>query len=126
MLVTSSIWVYMVVCIEQFQVNLYNTNCLSIHVHVQLNVLLCMTPALVTLFLYTASCSVWVPGPDRELWKQRYLLAWFIFFQDMVEHAIAEEIAGKRIAAPGVYLNEMPYPCYNLDMYVLVDKPKIS
>ena len=61
-------------------------------------------------------CSVWHPGPEKHLWKQTYLLGWFVYFQDMVEHAIAEEIAGKRIAAPGVYLNEMPYPCYEKDL----------
>ena len=28
-----------------------------------------------------------------------------------------EEIAGRRVASPGVYLQQMPYPCYKRDRY---------
>ncbi len=36
----------------------------------------------------------------------------------MVERALVEEIAGERVATPGIYLHQMPYPCYNHDKYV--------
>ena len=41
----------------------------------------------------------------------------FIFIQDMVERAMAEELVGERIPTPGVYLQQMPYPCYQKDRY---------
>lgn len=34
----------------------------------------------------------------------------------MVERAVVEEIAGHRIATPGAYLHEMPYPSYEKDL----------
>ena len=59
---------------------------------------------------------IWYPGPEREPWKRRYLDAGFIFIQDMVERAVLEEIVGHRVATPGAYLHEMPYPCYKKDL----------
>ena len=58
---------------------------------------------------------VWRPGPEDDAWKRRYLEAWFIHFQDMVERGLMEQISGKEIPTPGVYLQQMPYPCYKLD-----------
>ena len=37
--------------------------------------------------------------------------------QDMVERALVDEIADERVASPGVYLHQMPYPCYKKDRY---------
>ena len=33
---------------------------------------------------------VWRPGPENDAWKRRYLEAWFIHFQDMVERGGAD------------------------------------
>ena len=33
----------------------------------------------------------------------------------MVERALAEQLTNKRIASPGVYMHQMPYPCYKKD-----------
>ena len=60
---------------------------------------------------------VWTPGPENSGWKKRYLFGMFIFIQDMVERAMAEELVGQRIPTPGVYLQQMPYPCYQKDRY---------
>ena len=59
---------------------------------------------------------IWYPGPENLEWKRRYLEAGFIFVQDMVERGVMEEIVGHRVASPGAYLHEMPYPSYNEDL----------
>jgi ABC-type multidrug transport system fused ATPase/permease subunit len=63
--------------------------------------------------------KVWYQDPERNLWKRRYFDAGFIFLQDMVERAAMEVLAGKNITSPGVYIQEMPYPCYKKDRFVL-------
>ena len=35
----------------------------------------------------------------------------------MLERAVMEQIVGARVASPGVYIQEMPYPCYKLDKF---------
>ena len=65
---------------------------------------------------YNLFCSVWIPGPENEGWKRVYLGGMFIFVQDMVERALAEHFTGRRIATPGVYLHQMPYPCWKSDL----------
>ena len=37
----------------------------------------------------------------------------------MIERAVMEEIVGHRVASPGIYLQEMPYPCYKEDTFTL-------
>ena len=37
--------------------------------------------------------------------------------QDMVERALVDEVAGERVASPGLYLHQMPYPCYKKDRW---------
>ena len=63
---------------------------------------------------------VWFPGPERRIWKQRYFDAGFVFLQDMIERAVLETVTQKNISAPGVYVQEMAYPCYNEDRCVRV------
>ena len=63
---------------------------------------------------------IWFPGPERKIWKQRYFDAGFIFLQDMIERAVLEAVSHKNITAPGVYVQEMAYPCYNEDKCVCV------
>ena len=38
-----------------------------------------------------------------------------VILQDMIERASMEEILGKKVVTPGVYLHEMPYPCFKED-----------
>ena len=42
----------------------------------------------------------------------------------MVERALVEELSQSRVATPGVYLHQMPYPCYNQDKSVFL--PSLS
>ena len=37
----------------------------------------------------------------------------------MIERATLEEMVGHRVASPGVYVQEMPYPCYKDDMLAI-------
>jgi ABC-type multidrug transport system ATPase subunit len=62
---------------------------------------------------------IWSPGPDNTSWKKRYLDAGFIFIQDMVERGLLEAIVGHRVASPGAYLHEMPYPNYDHDNFLI-------
>ncbi len=63
--------------------------------------------------------SAWYPGPeDDEPWKAaRYATEFFVHIQDMMERAVMEEILGQRVSSPGVYLQEIPYPCYRYDKF---------
>ena len=73
--------------------------------------------------LYTCACSnrscaifrVWIPGPEDFDWKKVYLYFWFIYLQDVMERAVLQEILNKTVVTPGTYINEMSYPCYDLD-----------
>ena len=43
-----------------------------------------------------------------------------IIYQDMVEHAIIAEHTGRNISSlPGVSLQQMPYPCYIEDRFII-------
>lgn len=66
--------------------------------------------------------SVWTPGPENRGWKRVYLQGWFIFIQDLMERAVAEQLAGVRIASPGLYLQQMPYPCYKEDRFMTANE----
>lgn len=35
----------------------------------------------------------------------------------MIERALMEEMLGTAVPTPGVYLHQMPYPCYEKDRY---------
>ena len=61
--------------------------------------------------------SVWFPSPENYIWKKRYLNGFFIFVQDMIERAMVEEIVGERVSSPGLYFQQMPYPCYRSDAF---------
>ena len=70
---------------------------------------------MLTALFCLGPCRVWYQDPERNAWKRRYFDAGFIFLQDMVERAAIEELADKNITSPGVYIQEMPYPCYKRD-----------
>ena len=64
--------------------------------------------------------SVWVPGPEDSSFQNNNLMNGFVMvlLQDMIERAAMEEILDKKVVTPGVYLHEMPYPCFKEDTYV--------
>ena len=87
--------------------------CVCVHVY-QIFFLLSFLPSL--SLPPSLPYRIWYPGPENLEWKRRYLEAGFIFVQDMVERGVMEEIVGHRVASPGAYLHEMPYPSYNEDL----------
>ena len=52
----------------------------------------------------------WMPGPQN--WHQSYYDLGFSWLQDQLDRAIVDLQAGDDVIKPGVYLHEMPYPCY--------------
>ena len=55
------------------------------------------------------------PGIDLK-----YLYYGFAYIQDMVEHSIMAEHMGKNISSlPGISLQQMPYPCYTEDRFII-------
>jgi len=55
------------------------------------------------------------PGIDLK-----YLYYGFAYLQDMVEHAIISEHTGRNMSSlPGVSVQQMPYPCYIEDRFII-------
>ncbi|KAM6168041.1 phospholipid-transporting ATPase ABCA7 [Erethizon dorsatum] len=62
----------------------------------------------------------WNPGPAANpLWDLRYVWGGFVYLQDLVEQAAVRVLSG---ADPrtGLYLQQMPYPCYVDDVFLRV------
>ncbi|NXS77695.1 ABCA1 protein, partial [Erpornis zantholeuca] len=62
----------------------------------------------------------WDPGPAADPFSDlRYVWGGFVYIQDLVEQAVVRVQTG---AAPrtGVYLQQMPYPCYVDDVFLRV------
>ncbi|KAM8795014.1 LOW QUALITY PROTEIN: phospholipid-transporting ATPase ABCA7 [Eudromia elegans] len=62
----------------------------------------------------------WDPGPAADPFNDlRYIWGGFAYVQDLVEQAVVRAQSG---AAPrtGVYLQQMPYPCYVDDVFLRV------
>ena len=55
----------------------------------------------------------WRPGPHS--YYQNYYDLGFVWLQDLIERATLDEVTGKDVIKPAVYLHEMPYPCYVKD-----------
>ncbi|XP_063062860.1 retinal-specific phospholipid-transporting ATPase ABCA4-like [Engraulis encrasicolus] len=61
----------------------------------------------------------WDPGPRADAMEDlRYVWGGFAYLQDMVEHAVIKTHTGKEWPL-GVYLQQMPYPCYVDDLFML-------
>ncbi|XP_022522358.2 retinal-specific phospholipid-transporting ATPase ABCA4a isoform X2 [Astyanax mexicanus] len=61
----------------------------------------------------------WDPGPRADPMDDlRYVWGGFAYLQDMVEHAVIKTHTGKEWPL-GVYLQQMPYPCYVDDLFML-------
>ena len=55
----------------------------------------------------------WYPGPLAG--NSRYYYYGFVWIQDQIERAIVDIHTGRNVTAPGVYIQEIPYPCYLKD-----------
>nr|XP_055058409.1 retinal-specific phospholipid-transporting ATPase ABCA4 isoform X1 [Misgurnus anguillicaudatus]XP_055058410.1 retinal-specific phospholipid-transporting ATPase ABCA4 isoform X1 [Misgurnus anguillicaudatus]XP_055058411.1 retinal-specific phospholipid-transporting ATPase ABCA4 isoform X1 [Misgurnus anguillicaudatus]XP_055058412.1 retinal-specific phospholipid-transporting ATPase ABCA4 isoform X1 [Misgurnus anguillicaudatus] len=61
----------------------------------------------------------WDPGPRADPVEDlRYIWGGFAYLQDMIEHGILKLQTGHDWPL-GVYLQQMPYPCYVDDMFML-------
>ncbi|XP_075869832.1 retinal-specific phospholipid-transporting ATPase ABCA4a [Nelusetta ayraudi] len=61
----------------------------------------------------------WDPGPRADPMDDlRYVWGGFAYLQDIVEHGIIKTQTGKEWPL-GVYLQQMPYPCYVDDLFML-------
>uniref|UniRef100_A0A8C4TJI6 P-type phospholipid transporter n=1 Tax=Erpetoichthys calabaricus TaxID=27687 RepID=A0A8C4TJI6_ERPCA len=62
----------------------------------------------------------WDPGPRADPFEDmRYIWGGFAYLQDVIEHGIIRALTGsaKKI---GVYMQQMPYPCYVDDIFLRV------
>ncbi len=60
----------------------------------------------------------WDPGPRADPMDDlRYIWGGFAYLQDMIEHGIIKTHTGKERPL-GIYLQQMPYPCYVDDLWV--------
>lgn len=58
----------------------------------------------------------WDPGPRADPFEDmRYVWGGFAYLQDVVEQAIIRVLTGTE-KTTGVYVQQMPYPCYVDDM----------
>ncbi|XP_056155293.1 retinal-specific phospholipid-transporting ATPase ABCA4-like [Lampris incognitus] len=61
----------------------------------------------------------WDPGPRADPMDDlRYVWGGFAYLQDIIEHGIIKSQTGKEWPL-GVYLQQMPYPCYVDDLFML-------
>ncbi|XP_076977505.1 phospholipid-transporting ATPase ABCA7 [Tamandua tetradactyla] len=62
----------------------------------------------------------WDPGPAADpLADLRYVWGGFVYLQDLLERAIVRVLGGASPRA-GLYLQQMPYPCYVDDVFLRV------
>ncbi|XP_053734672.1 phospholipid-transporting ATPase ABCA1-like [Synchiropus splendidus] len=64
--------------------------------------------------------AYWDPGPRADPFEDmRYIWGGFSYLQDVVEQAIVRALTGIR-EKTGVYIQQMPYPCYVDDIFLRV------
>ncbi|CAM5115675.1 unnamed protein product [Eretmochelys imbricata] len=62
----------------------------------------------------------WDPGPRADPFEDmRYVWGGFVYLQDVVEQAIIRALTGTE-KKTGVYVQQMPYPCYVDDIFLRV------
>ncbi|XP_012878140.1 PREDICTED: ATP-binding cassette sub-family A member 7 [Dipodomys ordii] len=62
----------------------------------------------------------WDPGPSADpLMDLRYVWGGFVYLQDLLERAAVRVLSGTRPRV-GLYLQQMPYPCYVDDVFLRV------
>ncbi|XP_029688027.1 ATP-binding cassette sub-family A member 1-like isoform X1 [Takifugu rubripes] len=64
--------------------------------------------------------AYWDPGPRADPFEDmRYIWGGFSYLQDLVEHGIIRAMTGTK-EKTGVYIQQMPYPCYVDDIFLRV------
>uniref|UniRef100_A0A673YHD0 P-type phospholipid transporter n=1 Tax=Salmo trutta TaxID=8032 RepID=A0A673YHD0_SALTR len=62
----------------------------------------------------------WDPGPRADPFEDlRYIWGGFSYLQDIIEHSIITAVTGVK-EKTGVYIQQMPYPCYVDDIFLRV------
>uniref|UniRef100_A0A674B1I3 P-type phospholipid transporter n=1 Tax=Salmo trutta TaxID=8032 RepID=A0A674B1I3_SALTR len=62
----------------------------------------------------------WDPGPRADPFEDlRYIWGGFSYLQDIIEHSIITVVTGAK-EKTGVYIQQMPYPCYVDDIFLRV------
>uniref|UniRef100_A0A674IMW1 ABC transporter domain-containing protein n=1 Tax=Terrapene triunguis TaxID=2587831 RepID=A0A674IMW1_9SAUR len=62
----------------------------------------------------------WDPGPAADPFSDlRYVWGGFVYVQDLVERAVTRVLSGTA-SRTGIYLQQMPYPCYVDDVFLRV------
>uniref|UniRef100_A0AAY4A4F8 P-type phospholipid transporter n=1 Tax=Denticeps clupeoides TaxID=299321 RepID=A0AAY4A4F8_9TELE len=62
----------------------------------------------------------WDPGPRADPFEDlRYVWGGFSYLQDVIEHSIIRALTGSK-EKTGVYIQQMPYPCYVDDIFLRV------
>uniref|UniRef100_A0A4W5KN67 P-type phospholipid transporter n=1 Tax=Hucho hucho TaxID=62062 RepID=A0A4W5KN67_9TELE len=62
----------------------------------------------------------WDPGPRADPFEDlRYIWGGFSYLQDVIEQGIIRAVTGSK-EKTGVYIQQMPYPCYVDDMFLRV------
>uniref|UniRef100_A0A8B9LWW8 P-type phospholipid transporter n=1 Tax=Astyanax mexicanus TaxID=7994 RepID=A0A8B9LWW8_ASTMX len=62
----------------------------------------------------------WDPGPRADPFEDlRYVWGGFSYLQDVIEHGIIRALTGSK-EKTGVYIQQMPYPCYVDDIFLRV------
>lgn len=55
----------------------------------------------------------WYPGPLSG--NSKYFYYGFVWMQDQLERAMIDMLTGKNVTNPGLYVQQVPYPCYISD-----------
>uniref|UniRef100_A0A3P8V3D5 P-type phospholipid transporter n=1 Tax=Cynoglossus semilaevis TaxID=244447 RepID=A0A3P8V3D5_CYNSE len=64
--------------------------------------------------------AYWDPGPRADPFEDmRYIWGGFVYLQDVIEHGIIRAVTGTK-EKTGVYIQQMPYPCYVDDIFLRV------
>ncbi|XP_029283093.1 phospholipid-transporting ATPase ABCA1b isoform X2 [Cottoperca gobio] len=64
--------------------------------------------------------AYWDPGPRADPFEDmRYIWGGFSYLQDVIEHGIIRAVTGSK-EKTGVYIQQMPYPCYVDDIFLRV------
>ncbi|XP_038571463.1 phospholipid-transporting ATPase ABCA1 isoform X1 [Micropterus salmoides] len=62
----------------------------------------------------------WDPGPAADPFNDmRYIWGGFVYIQDLVERAVSRILTGVQ-QTTGIYIQQMPYPCYVDDVFLRV------
>lgn len=76
-----------------------------------------LLPTRSIYYFYPSFFRYWDPGPRADPFEDmRYIWGGFLYLQDVIEQGIIRAVTGTKDKT-GVYIQQMPYPCYVDDMY---------